>query len=120
MKLLIVDDSMIIRKSVEQFTKDLGLELVGTAANGVEAIEMFSKHLPDIVTLDITMPEMDGLTALKQMMSINSKAKVIVISAISAKTAAIDALSLGAKHFLGKPFNSESLRAAFEKVMKEA
>lgn len=119
MKLLIVDDSMIIRKSVEQFTKDLGLELIGTATNGIEAIDLFKKHLPDIVTLDITMPEMDGLTALKEMMAINSTAKVIVISAISAKTAAIDALSLGAKHFLGKPFNPDSLRAAFEKVMKE-
>jgi two-component system chemotaxis response regulator CheY len=117
-KLLIVDDSSIIRKAITRYLKEYGLELVGEAGDGVQALEQMRLHRPDLVTLDITMPEMDGLTCLDEMLKIDPDIKVIVISALSDQATALKALKSGAKGFLGKPFTEEKIKSAFDRVLK--
>jgi len=118
MKLLIVDDSEIIRMAIEKYLKDAGVEIVGQAEDGVEALEIFKEKKPDIVTMDITMPEMDGLTCMQEMLKINSNVKVIVISALVAKAVAIEAMKKGAKRFLAKPFKEKNLVENIKKLME--
>lgn len=109
MKLLIVDDSNIMRRAIEKYTSSLGLEIVGTAGNGKDALKIFSDTQPDLVTLDITMPQMDGLTCLGEMMKIRPQAKVIVISALSDQITGLKALKTGARSFLPKPFTEKQI-----------
>lgn len=118
MKLLIVDDSLIMRQAIERFLSSFNLEVVGKAENGKRALEIFKETLPDVVTLDITMPEMDGLSVLKEILKIKPDVRVLVVTAITEKSTALEALKLGAKGFLNKPFNEESLKAALEQVLK--
>ncbi|MCS6984350.1 MAG: response regulator [Leptospiraceae bacterium] len=118
MKLLIVDDSLIMRQAIERFLAPLGLEVVGKADNGKRAIELFRETMPDVVTLDITMPELDGLGVLKEILKIKPDVRVLVVTAITEKSTALEALKLGAKRFLNKPFNEESLKSALEQVLK--
>lgn len=116
MKVLIVDDSMMIRKALERYSVQLKMEIVGTAGNGREAIDLFQKLSPDVVTLDITMPEMDGLSALKEMKKINPAAHVIVISALNSKDVMVQALNMGAAGYIVKPFTPEKLKEQFDEI----
>lgn len=118
MKLLIVDDSVIIRNVIESLLKNMSFEIVGKAGNGVEALEMFKAHQPDLVTMDITMPEMDGLTALTQILELQPEAKIIVVTALNSKAVALQAMNAGAKAVVEKPFNAEKLKAAIDIAMK--
>lgn len=119
MNLLIVDDSEIIREAIEEWVKPLKLTIVGLSGNGREALELFKNKLPDMVTLDITMPEMDGLSALESMLMVNPKAKIIIISALAAKEVALTAIKKGAASFLVKPFTREELVEVVQEVMEE-
>jgi two-component system, chemotaxis family, chemotaxis protein CheY len=116
MKLLIVDDSKVIRQRIARLTQghpQLGnLEVVGAAGNGVLALELFRSCQPDLVTMDLTMPEMDGVRCTGEMNSLNPDVLILVISAISDKTTAIRALEQGARGFLYKPFTDEQLLSA--------
>ncbi len=116
-KLLIVDDSVIIRQAIQKHLKDFDIEVVGTAEDGKIALEVFQETKPDIVTLDITMPEVDGLTVLEEMLKINEDVKVIVVTALSDKSTGLKAIKLGAKSFLPKPFTPEKLRSSFERLI---
>lgn len=109
MKLMIVDDSSIIRRAIGKYLAPLNLELVATASHGQEAIDQCRVTKPDVVTLDITMPQMDGLTCLSQLLALNPSLKVIVISALSDPATGLKALKLGAKSFLPKPFTEVQL-----------
>jgi two-component system chemotaxis response regulator CheY len=117
MKLLIVDDSSVIRKLIEKHLSEFDIDIVGRAANGMQALDIFREKDPDLVTLDITMPEMDGLQVLDEMMKINRKAKVLVITALTDKTTGLQALLKGAKGYLGKPFTPDKLKNSFEKLI---
>ncbi|GAB4442963.1 MAG: response regulator [Turneriella sp.] len=117
MKTLIVDDSVIMRTALEKYAGKLGLTIVGKAANGKQGVEMFREHMPDLVTLDITMPEMNGLQVLEEILKLKPDTRVLVITAITEKSVAIDALKKGAKGFLNKPFNEESVKSAIREVM---
>lgn len=119
MNLLIVDDSEIIREAIEEWVKPLHLNVVGLACNGREALELYRETLPDMVTLDITMPEIDGITALDLMLKINPSAKIIIISALAAKEVALTALKKGAASFLVKPFTRDELEEVFREVLEE-
>jgi len=110
MKLLIVDDSNIMRKAIEKYLSDFGLELVGTAGDGESALEMFKAHLPDLVTLDITMPRMDGFACLDEIMKIKPDTRVLIISALKDSATGLMAVKKGARGFLSKPFSAEQLR----------
>ena len=82
-KVLIVDDSAIIRQSIQKYLNDFNIEVVGTAEDGKVALDIFNKTNPDVVTLDITMPELDGLSVLEEMLKINQNVKVMVVTALS-------------------------------------
>ena len=116
-KLMIVDDSAIIRQAIQKHLKDFNIEVVGTAEDGKIALEVFRETKPDVVTLDITMPEVDGLTVLEEMLKIDEKVKVMVVTALSDKSTGLKAIKLGAKSFLPKPFTPEKLRSSFERLI---
>jgi len=116
MKLLIVDDSALIRSRIGRIVRDHkmdSIELLGAARNGKEAIMLFIEHEPDLVTMDITMPEMDGVECTEKMIEINPDCNILVISALSDKATALKALKKGARGFLYKPFSDEDLISAF-------
>lgn len=119
MKLMIVDDSNIIRNKIERSTAIEGLEVVATATNGVEALEQFLAVRPDVVTMDLTMPEMGGIECVERMVEIDPEVIILVISALSDKTTAIEALKKGANGFLCKPFTGQELNQAFLKLLGE-
>lgn len=118
-KLLIVDDSSIMRRSIENYLSDYQLEIVGTAGNGADALELVKNQQPDAVTLDITMPGMDGLTCLEKIMEIAPSTKVMIITALSDKLTGLQALDKGARGFMYKPVKPEELRVAFDKLLKK-
>jgi len=104
--LLIVDDAAFMRLNLKNILKDK-YEIVGEAENGIEAVEMYKEENPDFVTMDITMPEMDGLEAIKAIMDIDPKAQIIVCSAMGQQKMVIQAIDAGAKDFIVKPFKDE-------------
>ena len=116
-KVLIVDDSVIIRQAIQKYLTVYDIEVVGTAEDGKMALDVFTKTKPDIVTLDITMPELDGLTVLEEMIKIKDDVKVMVITALSDKSTGLKAIKLGAKSFLPKPFTPEKLKETFSRLM---
>jgi len=118
MKIMIVDDSTIVRKVIERYLAITQVEIVAHASNGVEAIEMFKQHMPDIVTLDITMPEMDGIEALSKMLEIKPDAKIIMISALSSKDTVVKAINLGASGYLIKPVAAHQLTDKINKILE--
>ncbi len=118
MKLLIVDDSSVMQRTIQKNLVDYDLEIVGTASNGIQAIELVKKHMPDVITMDITMPEMDGITCLENIMAIHPDTKVMMITALSDKLTGLQALEKGARGFIYKPVNSESLTRALDKLLK--
>ncbi len=116
-KILIIDDSMTIRQAIEKNLSDFPLEVVGMAGDGKTALELFKTTNPDVVTLDITMPELDGISVLKEMMRMNKDVKVMVITALKDKATGLKAIQIGAKSYLVKPFTSEKLKSAFSRMM---
>jgi two-component system chemotaxis response regulator CheY len=117
-RLLIVDDSSIMRRTIEKHLQTYNLEIVGMAGNGQEALELVKQLKPDVITLDITMPEMDGITCLQEIMKIHPAAKVMIITALSDKLTGLIALDKGARGFLFKPVTAEDLAKAFDKLLK--
>lgn len=115
---VIVDDSVLIRKMLRNMLEEMGYIVVGEAVNGREAIEEYKKRQPDILTLDITMPVMDGIEALKKIMKYDSEAKVVMITAAGQQTKVIEALKIGAEKFMMKPFNKEEVQKCLEEMVK--
>ncbi|MGE4484098.1 MAG: response regulator [Oscillospiraceae bacterium] len=115
-KVLIVDDAAFMRISIKNMISKNGYEVVGEAENGAVAIEKYKELSPDIVTMDITMPEMSGLDAMKTIVSQDPKAKVIMVSAMGQETIVRDAVLSGAKGFIVKPFKEDGLLSALKKL----
>ena len=109
MKLLIIDDSLIMRKAVERSLAEKNFTVVGLAADGEEGLRMFKENLPDIVTLDISMPKMDGVTCLTEMLKVKSDAKILMITSQTDKVTAKEVMEKGAAGVLGKPFSSAQI-----------
>ena len=105
-KILIVDDAAFMRMMIKDILTKNGYEVVAEAANGVEAVELYKSHQPDLVTMDITMPEMDGIEAVKQIKAVNPAAKVIMCSAMGQQSMVMDAIKAGANDFIVKPFQA--------------
>ncbi len=118
--LLIVDDSNIIRRKIERITQVDGLTVIGKASNGVEAVELFKQTMPDVVTMDITMPEMDGIECVEQLVALKPDVLILVVSALSDKATAIEALKRGANGFLCKPFTDQQLNEALVELISGA
>lgn len=116
-KILIVDDAAFMRMMIKNILVKEGYEVVGEAENGAQAVEKYKELNPDLVTMDITMPEMDGITAVKEIMKINAAAKVVMCSAMGQQAMVIDAIQAGAKDFIVKPFQADRVIEAISKVL---
>lgn len=117
-RILIVDDAMIMRIKIREILEEQGHEVVAEAANGDTAYKEYCKHMPDLVTMDLTMPEYNGLEAVERIMKEFPKAVIIMVSAITQKDLIFQAIRLGAKGFIIKPFEKEKLIEAINKALK--
>ena len=116
-RLMVVDDSNVIRRRIER-TQDLAdVEFVGAARNGLEALQLHEQLRPTLVTMDLTMPEMDGAECVAKLVQRDPQIRILVISALADKLTAIDALEKGASGFLCKPFTDRQLNDALRKLI---
>lgn len=116
-RILVVDDAAFMRMMLKNILTGKGYEVCGEASNGNEAIEKYKELKPDLVTLDITMPEMDGLTAVKLIKEIDKDANIIMCSAMGQQLMVIEAIQNGAKDFIVKPFNESRVVESIEKAL---
>jgi two-component system, chemotaxis family, chemotaxis protein CheY len=117
-RVLIVDDAAFMRMMLKDILSKNGLEVVGEAVNGADAIEKYRELQPDVVTMDITMPEMDGITAVKEIRALHPQAKVIMCSAMGQQPMVLEAIQAGAKDFVVKPFQSDRVMDSINKVLR--
>ena len=118
-RLLVVDDALIIREIIKDAATTAGWEIAGEAANGQEAVEQYQDLRPDAVTLDLVMPQYDGLHALQGILDIDPDARVVVVSALDQRNILKQAFKIGATDFLVKPFNNEALVATLNAVVND-
>ena len=116
-KVLVVDDAQFMRMMIKDVISSMSLDVIDEGKNGLEAIEKYQQHKPDLVTLDLVMPEVSGLEALKKIREIDPDASVIVISAIDQRESLMEAIRLGAKDFIVKPFEESRIESAVKKVL---
>lgn len=116
-RVLVVDDSKFIAKQLSQILTSEMYDICGTAEDGNEAVKKYMELAPDVTTLDITMPNLDGLGALDQIIKYNPKAKVVMVSALGKEDTVKDALTRGAVNFIVKPFNRNQVLERFRKVL---
>ena len=116
-KVLIVDDASFMRMMIKDILQKNGFEVIGEAANGIEAVNLYKKEKPDVVTMDITMPDMDGIEAVKEIRAFDPNAKVIMCSAMGQQSMVMDAIKSGAEDFIVKPFQADRVLEAIRKVV---
>jgi two-component system, chemotaxis family, chemotaxis protein CheY len=116
-RILVVDDAAFMRMMIKDILSKNGYEVVGEAQDGAQAIEKFKELRPDLVTMDITMPEMDGITALREIKKLDGNARVIMCSAMGQQAMVIDAIQAGAKDFIVKPFQADRVIEAIKKTI---
>ena len=119
LKLMIVDDSNIIRRRIERSQQIDRLRVVGAAANGREALELFERTDPDVVTMDLTMPEMDGIECVERLVALKPELLILVVSALADKSTAVEAIAKGANGFLCKPFSDRQLNDALAELLQD-
>jgi two-component system, chemotaxis family, chemotaxis protein CheY len=115
--LLVTDDAAIVREKIKEAARGAGWEIVGEARNGKEAVERYAELRPMATTIDLVMPEYDGIYALREIMAIDPNAKVIVVSALGQKTVLKSAFKLGAADFIVKPFDKRTLTNTLEQFV---
>ena len=115
--ILICDDAAFMRMMIKDILTKNGYNVAGEAENGMKAVEKFKEVNPDLVLMDITMPEMDGIQALKEIMKLDGGAKVIMCSAMGQQAMVIESIQAGAKDFIVKPFQAERVIEAVKKVV---
>jgi len=120
MRLMIVDDSKIIRNRIQRAVEEYDLKVVCTATNGQEAVDMINRRKPEIVTMDLTMPEMDGIEAIEEILKLDPNLLILVVSALADKATAIEAMTKGALGFLCKPFTEQQLTDALGRLISGA
>ncbi len=116
-KILIADDSTVMRRSLNMILTKGGHTVIGQASNGEQAYTLYSQLKPDLVTMDITMPVMDGIEALQKILAINPAAKVIMVSALDQKKMILEALECGAKHYIVKPLRDDKVLSIVKEVL---
>ncbi|MFW2340368.1 MAG: response regulator [Acidimicrobiia bacterium] len=116
-RILVVDDNAFMRNNIKNVLTGAGFDVVAEASDGIEAISMYQSSGPDLVTLDITMPNMDGVQALKELRSIDPAAKIIMVSAMGQEALVVEAITAGAADFVVKPFQPERVVDAINKAL---
>lgn len=116
-RILITDDALFMRVTLKNILTQHGYDVVGEAQNGVEAVKLFKDLKPDLVTMDITMPEMDGIQALKEIKAADGSANVVMCTAMGQKNMVVEAIQAGAKDFIVKPFQPERVIEAISKIL---
>ena len=111
-RLMLADDHRMLREGLGRSMREQGFDVVGEAGDGAEAVSMAQRLRPDVILMDVTMPEMDGVETIRQMMTLQPPPNILVVSALNDKSTAIMALRLGARGFINKPFTDQELRAA--------
>jgi two-component system chemotaxis response regulator CheY len=116
-RIMVVDDAAFLRMMLKNILAQLGHEIVAEAANGEEAIRTYKQFKPDLVTMDITMPDMDGIKVVEEIISFDPHAKIIMCSAMGSQNMVLDAIKVGAKDFIVKPFQNNRVMEAVTKVL---
>ena len=116
-RILVVDDAAFMRMLLKKILTQAGHQIVGEASNGREAVEKYKQLKPDLVTMDIVMPEMDGITAVKEIMKIDPNAKIIMITAVGQEAKVMEALKSGAKGYIVKPFQAPKVIEEVNRVL---
>ena len=116
-RVLVVDDAAFMRMMVKDILSKNGYEVVGEAENGMKALEKYQELKPDLVTMDITMPEMDGISAVKEIKKVDPNAKIVMCSAMGQQAMVVEAIQAGAKDFIVKPFQADRVLEAVKKAM---
>ncbi|HBC91367.1 MAG TPA: two-component system response regulator [Pelotomaculum sp.] len=119
-RILIVDDAAFMRMMIKNIVTKNGYEVVGEAENGQDALELYKEHKPDLVTMDITMPEMSGIEGVKAICDFDPAANIIMCSAMGQQAMVMDAIQAGAKDFVVKPFQQDRILQAIERVLARA
>jgi two-component system chemotaxis response regulator CheY len=116
-RVLVVDDAAFMRMMIKDILTKNDFEIVGEASNGTEALEKYKELKPDLTTMDITMPEKDGISAVKDIRAFDSSAKIIMCSAMGQQAMVIEAIQAGAKDFIVKPFQPDRVVEAMRKAL---
>jgi two-component system chemotaxis response regulator CheY len=116
-RVLIVDDALIMRKRIKEIAEEAGWQIAAEAKDGEEAVALYQQEKPDLVTLDIVMPNLDGVSALKQIIRSDPKARVVMVSAVNQRGKLAECIQAGAIDFIVKPFEKASLHSLFEKYL---
>ena len=116
-RVLVVDDAAFMRMMVKDILSKNGYEVVGEAENGMKALEKYQELKPDLVTMDITMPEMDGISAVKEIKKVDPNAKIVMCSAMGQQAMVIESIQNGAKDFIVKPFQADRVLEAVKKAI---
>jgi two-component system chemotaxis response regulator CheY len=118
-KVLIVDDAAFIRKRIKKVVEKIEYaDVIGEAANGGDAINLYKELKPDLVTMDLIMPDVDGVKAIEEIMKFDKNAKIVVVSALGQELTITDALGKGAKEYIKKPFKEEDIYRTLERFLK--
>jgi two-component system chemotaxis response regulator CheY len=119
LRVLIVDDAIFMRKMISDILVENGMEVVGEADTGAKAVEKYMELRPDLVTMDIIMPEMNGIDAVRKVMEFDSKARIVMCSALGQQALVQEAITAGAKDFLIKPFNAARVVEVIAKLFSQ-
>ncbi len=117
-RVLIVDDAIFMRRMIGDILKQKGYEVAGEAGNGKEAVEEYLKVKPDLVTMDIIMPEVGGIDAVKEIIRLDKNAKILMVSAMGQQQLVVEAIQAGAKDFIVKPFEASRVLSAVERLLE--
>ncbi|WP_027718304.1 response regulator [Desulfovirgula thermocuniculi] len=116
-RVLVVDDAAFMRMMIKNIITKNGYEVAGEAENGKQAVQLYAELKPDVVTMDITMPEMNGIEAVKAIRALDPNANIVMVSAMGQQAMVMDAIQAGAKDFIVKPFQQDRLLQALERVL---
>ena len=116
LNVVVVDDSVLMRNNIKSYVEELGHKVVGEAENGIVAVEMCSKLNPDIITMDITMPDMDGITAIKKIREFNTDVNIIISTSHGQENIIMQSLQAGAKGYILKPMNKDKLSDIIDNI----
>jgi two-component system, chemotaxis family, chemotaxis protein CheY len=116
-KVLIVDDAVVMRMMIKGILSKNGFEVVGEAQNGLDAVEKYKQLMPDLVTMDVVMPEMDGISAVKEIIAHDPNARIIMCTSMGQQALVVEAIQAGAKSFITKPFQPPKILETINKVL---